>query len=67
MWMSIFVENVDALYEEYKASGAIILAEPKNYPWQTREMLIGDLDNHRLRMGSDATGPADAPYLNINL
>ena len=46
----IFVRGVDALYEEYKKSGAIILEEPKNYPWETREMLVGDLDNHRFRM-----------------
>ncbi|HEY2963385.1 MAG TPA: bleomycin resistance family protein [Pyrinomonadaceae bacterium] len=50
MWMSIFMEDVDALYEEYKKSGAIILEEPKNYPWETREMLVEDLDGHRFRM-----------------
>jgi hypothetical protein len=49
-WMSIFMEDVDALYEEYKKSGAIILEEPKNYPWETREMLVEDLDKHRFRM-----------------
>ncbi len=59
MWMSIFTEDVDALYEEYKRSSAIIRLEPTNMPWGTREMNVEDLDGHRLRMGSDATGPAD--------
>jgi catechol 2,3-dioxygenase-like lactoylglutathione lyase family enzyme len=59
MWMSIFTEDVDALHEEYKSSGAIIRLEPTNMPWGTREMNVEDPDGHRLRMGSDATGPAD--------
>lgn len=42
MWMSIFLKDVDALHEEYKKSGAIILQPPKNYPWGTREMLVED-------------------------
>ncbi len=47
MWMFIFVENVDALYEEYQASGAIIRQKPTNFPWGVREMNIEDLDGHR--------------------
>jgi uncharacterized glyoxalase superfamily protein PhnB len=57
--MSIFVNDVDALYEEYKKRGATILNPPTNYPWHTREMLVEDLDGHRFRMGSEATGPAE--------
>jgi catechol 2,3-dioxygenase-like lactoylglutathione lyase family enzyme len=59
MWMSIFMEDVDALHEEYKSSGAIIRLPPTNMPWGTREMNVEDPDGHRLRMGSDSTGPAD--------
>ena len=59
MWMSIFMDDVDALHEEYKKSGALIRQPPTNMPWGTREMNIQDPDGHRLRMGSDATGPAD--------
>jgi hypothetical protein len=33
MWMSIFLQDVDALHEEYKASGAIIRQPPTNMPW----------------------------------
>jgi catechol 2,3-dioxygenase-like lactoylglutathione lyase family enzyme len=59
MWMSIFMDDVDALHEEYEKSGAIIRLQPTNMPWGTREMNVEDPDGHRLRMGSDATGPAD--------
>jgi uncharacterized glyoxalase superfamily protein PhnB len=59
VWMSIFTEDVDALHEDYKRSGALIRLPPTNLPWGTREMNVEDLDGHRMRMGSDATGPAD--------
>lgn len=59
MWMSVFMDDVDALFREYTASGAIIRQPPANMPWGTREMNVEDLDGHRFRMGSDATGPAD--------
>lgn len=63
MWMSIFIKDVDALHEEYKNSGAIIRQPPMNMPWGTREMHVVDLDGHRFRMGSDATGPVDEAAL----
>lgn len=59
MWISIFLEDVDALHEEYKKSGAIILEPPKNYPWGSREMLVEDLDGHRLRMTGESKGPVN--------
>ncbi|NIA68154.1 hypothetical protein HBA54_06080 [Pelagibius litoralis] len=58
-WISIFVHDVDALYEDYRQRGAIIRQEPTDFPWGVREMNIEDPDGHRLRMGGDATGPAD--------
>jgi hypothetical protein len=30
-------------------------------------MLVGDPDGHRLRLASDATGPADHPQLNVEV
>ena len=62
-WMWIAVQDVDALYENYKKTGAIVVEPPANYPWGSREMLVGDPDGHRLRMASDATGPADDAQL----
>ena len=59
MWMSIFVDDVDALHEEYKSRGAIIRQPPTNMPWGVREMNVQDPDGHRFRMGCHSTGPAD--------
>ena len=63
-WLSIFLDDVDALYADYQRSGAIIRQPPVNLPWGTREMNVEDLDGHRLRMSSEATGPSDGTPLN---
>jgi predicted enzyme related to lactoylglutathione lyase len=51
-WVWIGVEDVAALYEEYKASGARILGQPENYQWAF-EMRVEDPDGHVLRFGSE--------------
>jgi uncharacterized glyoxalase superfamily protein PhnB len=58
-WMSIFVQDVDALYEDYRRRGAMIPEPPENFPWGVREMLVKDPDGHCLRIGSNATGEDD--------
>ena len=58
-WISIFVQDVDALYEDYQRRGAMIRQKPTNFPWGAREMNVQDPDGHRLRIGSGSTGPAD--------
>ncbi len=55
-WISIFVQDVDALHDAYKATGAIIREPPANYPWGLREMTVEDLDGNRMRMGGDGGG-----------
>lgn len=51
-WVWIGVEDVSALREEYRCTGARISQEPINYPWAF-EMRVTDLDGHVLRFGSD--------------
>ncbi len=63
MWMSIFVDDVDALHEEYKSRGAVIRQPPTNMPWGVREMNVQDPDGHRFRMGCHSKGPTDADGL----
>lgn len=63
-WLSIFVHDVDALHEDYRRRGAIVRQPPTNFPWGLREMNVEDIDGHRLRMGSEATGPSDDTMLN---
>ena len=62
-WLSIFVDDVDALYEEYKSSGANIRQPPTTFQWGMREMNIEDLDGHRLRIGH----ATDEPSTNISI
>ena len=58
-WMSIFVDDVDALHEEFESSGAIIRQPPTNFSWGMREMNIEDIDGHRLRMGTGTEEPSE--------
>jgi len=58
-WISIFVQDVDALHDDYQRRGATIRQAPTNFAWGVREMNVEDLDGHRLRLGSDATAPTD--------
>ncbi len=51
-WVWVGVEDVAALHEELKATGATILHPPENFPWAL-EMKVGDPDGHVLRFGSD--------------
>jgi predicted lactoylglutathione lyase len=48
----IGVEDVEQVYEEYKASGANIQITPINYSW-AYEMRVEDPDGHVLRIGSE--------------
>jgi catechol 2,3-dioxygenase-like lactoylglutathione lyase family enzyme len=51
-WVWIDGKDVDAVYEEYRVSGARIRNPPTNYSWG-REMQVEDLDGNILRIGSD--------------
>jgi hypothetical protein len=51
-WVWIDGKGVDALYEEYKVSGARIRHPPTNYSW-VLEMQVEDLDGNVPRLGSD--------------
>jgi catechol 2,3-dioxygenase-like lactoylglutathione lyase family enzyme len=58
-WVWIGVEDVDSLYAEFKASGALFRQQPTNYSWGF-EMRVEDPDGHVLRC---ASGPkADLPF-----
>ncbi len=56
-WLSIFVENVDQLYEEIKPRGASIISPPQTMEWNVREMLVEDPDGHRIRFGHGTHTP----------
>ena len=62
-WVWVGVEDVEALYEEYKAAGAKIRHPPENYPWAV-EMKIEDPDGHVLRFGSEPK--EDQPFVGFS-
>lgn len=51
-WVWLGVEDVEALYDEYRRTGATILDPPEDFPWAC-EMKVGDPDGHVLRCGSE--------------
>lgn len=51
-WVWISVEDAEALFEEYRASGAKLRHPPTNHRWAF-EMQIEDLDGNIFRMGSE--------------
>ena len=49
----LVVDDVDALSDEYRASGAQIRAQAADKPWGMRELLIETPDGHRIMFGQD--------------
>jgi uncharacterized glyoxalase superfamily protein PhnB len=65
-WLWIDGEDVEALHEEFKASGAKIRNPPTNYEWAL-EMQVEDLDGNVLRIGCDSKkGEPFGPWLDMN-
>ncbi|MGB9236386.1 MAG: glyoxalase superfamily protein [Terriglobales bacterium] len=54
-WVWIGVGDADALWAEYRRTGAKLRHPPTNYSW-AREMQVEDLDGNVLRLGSDPKG-----------
>ena len=64
-WVWIDGKDVDAVYEEFKASGAKIRNPPTNYSWAL-EMQVEDPDGNVLRIGSDPRrGEPDGEWLDM--
>jgi catechol 2,3-dioxygenase-like lactoylglutathione lyase family enzyme len=57
-WAWVGVEDVAALFREYRRKRARIRHAPTNYYW-AREMQVEDLDGNVLRLGSE---PTDEPF-----
>lgn len=52
-----YVTDVDALHEEFLSRGAPIAAGPVDQTWGMREMLIDDLDGHKLLFAAQRPPP----------
>jgi hypothetical protein len=54
----LYVKGVDALYAEFKARGADILAPPQNKPYNNREFEVRLPDGRLLAFGADIASGA---------
>jgi catechol 2,3-dioxygenase-like lactoylglutathione lyase family enzyme len=50
-WVSIWVDDVDAVHERCMAEGLEITYPPTNEPWGVREMHVRHPDGHVFRIG----------------
>lgn len=49
----IFVEDVDALYEDYSSRGVEFARNLANMPWNSREFVVKDCDGRLIAFGSN--------------
>jgi hypothetical protein len=52
VWMSVFVDDVDAVHRECVAKGLDVTFPPTDMPWNVREMHVRHPDGHVLRVGT---------------
>jgi predicted enzyme related to lactoylglutathione lyase len=58
VWMSIWVDDVDAVHEQCLANGLEVTWPPTDMPWNVREMHVRHPDGHVFRIGR-GIGEAD--------
>jgi hypothetical protein len=51
-WMSVFVDDVDAVHKQCLAAGLDVTFPPTNMPWNVREMHVRHPDGHVFRVGT---------------
>jgi len=56
----LYVEGIDAFYEEVSARGAAIVSRPEDKPWGLREFALRTPDGHRLTCGEPLRSGAPA-------
>jgi catechol 2,3-dioxygenase-like lactoylglutathione lyase family enzyme len=53
-----WVNDADALHDEFRGKGADVVCEPQDQVYGMREFLVRDPDGHVLAFGHDTTGTA---------
>ncbi len=56
VWMSVWVDDVDAVFEACKAKGVEVAMPPRNEAWEVREMHVRHPDGHIFRVGKGLEG-----------
>ena len=52
VWISVFVDDVDAVYRDCLAKKLDVTLPPTNMPWEVREMHVRHPDGHVFRVGT---------------
>lgn len=60
VWMSIWVDDVDAVYRRCLEQGIEVIWPPTDMPWKVREMHVRHPDGHVFRIGRGIGGPPSA-------
>lgn len=50
VWLSIWVDNVDSIYQKLQHTDVEIMHTPENMPWNVRELHIRHPDGHVFRL-----------------
>lgn len=50
-------DDLDAVAEHLKAKGAVLLREPEDTPWKTRELVLEDDQGHTIYVGQRLERP----------
>ena len=56
VWMSVWVEDVDAVHRECVAAGLNVTFPPTDMPWHAREMHVRHPDGHVFRVSKGIGG-----------
>lgn len=56
VWMSIWVDDVDAIHRHCLAQGIEVIWPPTDEPWGVREMHVRHPDGHVFRIGKEIEG-----------
>ena len=49
----VLVENVNEVFEEFSAKGAVIISKTEDKPWGLREFSVRTPDGHRITFGQE--------------
>jgi catechol 2,3-dioxygenase-like lactoylglutathione lyase family enzyme len=61
VWMSLWVDDVDALHQRCLEQGIEVTWPPTDMPWNVREMHVRHPDGHVFRVSQDIEGRGDTP------
>jgi predicted enzyme related to lactoylglutathione lyase len=64
-WCSLFVDDVDGVYDAVRERGGEIESALETKPWNVREFTVRDPDGNCLRVGEGVESPVERPELSV--